>query len=64
MQCAQRLAAIGISLRHSGQGRVVGDSVGPPAARRAASMFSGFTTKKKIAAAMLRNAMTAFRKSP
>ena len=64
MQYAHRLAAIAISLRHSGQARVVGDSVGPPAARRASRTFSGFTTKKKIAAAMLRNVMTAFRKSP
>ena len=53
-----------MSLRHSGQAFVVGDSGGWPTARRASSTFSGFTTKKKIAAAMLTKVMMAFRKSP
>jgi len=37
---------------------------GAPAARRAASAFSGLTTKKKIAAATEMNAISALMKSP
>ena len=35
-----------------------------PALRRAISAFTGLTTKKKIAAATVRNAITALRNAP
>ena len=62
VQYAQRRAASGISLRHSGQSRVVG--AGSSLARRAAIAFTGFTTKKKTAAAMSTNEISAFKKAP
>src|SRR5580704_9213064 len=51
-QYAQRLAALGMSERHSLQARVSVSS-GLPAWRRAARALRGLTTKKKIAAATL-----------
>jgi len=63
VQNAHRRAGAGMSLRHSGHSRV-GMSTGFSGFRRAMSAFSGRTTKKKIAAAIIRNAMTWFRKCP
>jgi hypothetical protein len=63
VQNAQRLAATGISLRHSGHGRTV-SSTGGSVLRRAISVFTGLTTKKNTAAAIDRKAMTALMKSP
>ena len=57
MQNAQRRAALGISLRHSGHGRTV-SSTGGSVFRRAISMFTGFTTKKKTAAAIETNVIS------
>src|SRR5579863_1680992 len=63
-QCAQRLASIGISLRHSGHFFVVG-SAGAGALRiRAIRRFTGVTTKKYTAAATNRKDTPAFTKSP
>ena len=44
-QCEQRLAATGISLRHSGQGRIAGGSA-TGGLNLASSLPSGSTTKK------------------
>src|SRR5439155_16795251 len=62
VQKRHRRAASGISLRHSGQSRVVG--AGSSLARRAATAFTGFTTKKKTAAAMSTNDSSALMKAP
>ena len=51
VQKAQRRAAFGMLLRHSGQSRVVG-STGSSVLRRAISAFTGRTTRKKTAAAI------------
>jgi hypothetical protein len=63
VQNAQRRAARGMSLRHSGHGRTV-SSTGGSVFRRAINPFTGFTTKKNTAAAIERKAMTALMKSP
>ena len=60
MQDEQTLAATGISLRQCGHARVAGSSC----FRRAVSAFTGFTTTKKTAAAMITNEMSALRKAP
>src|SRR5580692_1207945 len=63
-QCAQRLASMGISLRHSGHFLVVG-SAGAGALRiRATRRFTGVTTKKYTAAATSRKDTPALTKSP
>ena len=46
VQNAQRFAAIGTSLRHSGHFFVVGSGGASPRLRRAMSAFTGVTTKK------------------
>lgn len=63
VQNAHRRAARGIELRHSGHSRVVLSTSGS-VLRRAISVFTGRTTKKNTAAAMLRKAMTALKKWP
>src|SRR6266508_4449553 len=62
-QKAQRRAAIGISLRHSGHLRVLGSGDWRRRMREV-STFTGLTTKKNRAKATVRNATRAFRKSP
>src|SRR5580704_5036520 len=63
-QWAQRLASMGISLRHSGHFLVVG-SAGAGALRiRATNRFTGVTTKKYTAAATNTNDTPALTKSP
>jgi len=63
VQNAQRLAASGISLRHCGHSRV-GTSTGVSVRRRDIRAFTGFTTKKKITAARIRNAISALMNDP
>jgi hypothetical protein len=63
VQNAQRRAAAGISDAHSVQVFVVGVS-SAPRCRRSSSAFIGFTTKRKIASAISRKLISAFRKSP
>jgi hypothetical protein len=46
VQCAQRLASIGISLRHSGHFLVVGSAGGGSFFIRAINQLTGTTTKK------------------
>ena len=57
-QCEQRLALIGISLRHSGHFFVVGFA-GGSLRDLEINTFVGFTTKKKIAAATNMNEISA-----
>src|SRR5688500_5135241 len=64
VQKAQRRAAIGTSLRHSGHFFVVGSGGASPRLKRAVSVFTGTITKKYTAAAMRRNATSALMKSP
>src|SRR6202041_1248094 len=61
-QCAQRLAASGISLKHSGQGFVVGATTVSGFLIRASSVFSGSTMKKYTTVATIRNEITSFKK--
>ncbi len=63
VQNAQRVAAIGMSLRQCGQACVVASAAGSTL-RRAMSAFTGLTTKKKTTAAMITNASSALMKSP
>ena len=65
VQNAQRRAAAGMSLRHSGHGRVSGSgsSVGSKFSRRNKAV-SGTTTAKKTTVAMIRNEMSALRNEP
>src|SRR3984893_18755644 len=64
VQWAQRLASMGISLRHSGHFFVVG-SAGASALRiRATKTLTGVTTKKYTAAATSTKEMAALMKSP
>src|ERR1700704_1650025 len=53
-QNAQRRAATGIELRHSGQSRVVA-TTSRSVFRRAMSLFTGLITKKNTATATIRN---------
>ena len=46
VQCAQRRASMGISLKHSGHFLVVGSGGLSPRFMRATSVFTGKTTKK------------------
>ncbi len=54
------MAAVGISLRHSGHARVVASA----GFRRDITALTGLTTKKKIAARIETNVMIALMKSP
>src|SRR6266576_6091352 len=63
-QCAQRLASIGISLRHSGHFLVVTGGVGSSLCMRARRALTGVTTKKYTAAATSRKEMVWLMKSP
>src|SRR3954470_15077860 len=64
VQNAQRRAAIATSLMHSGHFLVVGSGGASPRRIRAVSEFTGSTTKKYTAVPTIRNATTAFTKSP
>jgi hypothetical protein len=64
VQNGQRRAPSGMSLKHSGHVRVVGSASGAGLRVRAVNAFIGFTTTKKIAAATVRNAITALINSP
>src|SRR5690349_2302224 len=65
VQKAQRLAAMGTSLRHSGHFFVVGSGGGPsPRRMRAITAFTGTMTKKYTAAAIITNETNALKKSP
>src|SRR5579863_10315938 len=63
-QCAQRLASMGISLRHSGHFLVVGSAGAGALRMRAIRRFTGVTTKKYTAAATNTNETPALTKSP
>src|SRR5688572_13949255 len=63
VQNAQRLAATGMLLRHSGQSRTVG-STGGSVFRRSIKALIGLTTRKNTAAAMSTKAIRAFRNAP
>src|SRR5213083_2101321 len=63
VQKAQRRAAIGMSLRHSGHVRVV-TSTGGSVLYRRISALTGLTTRKNTAAAMTTNEMRALMNAP
>src|SRR5918999_4897605 len=63
VQNAQRLAAIGISLRHSGHW-CVSSATGGSVRNRDSSVFTGLITKKNSTVATIRNAISALMKSP
>jgi hypothetical protein len=63
-QCAQRRAAMGITLRHFGHSLVVGSGGASPRRMRAMRAFIGRMTKKYTAAAIRRNETIALTKSP
>jgi hypothetical protein len=54
---------MGISLRHSGHGRVA-VSTGSSVFRRSISALTGFTTRKKTTAAMTTNVISALTNDP
>src|ERR1051326_3157870 len=64
VQNAQRRAAIGTSLRHSGHFFVVGSGATSPRRIRARIVFIGSTIKKYTAAAIRMNETSALIKSP
>src|SRR5258705_11572723 len=64
VQKAQRRAAMGTSLRHSGHFLVVGSGAASPRRIRARSRFTGSTTKKYTAAPMRMKETSALIKSP
>src|SRR5665213_2136017 len=64
VQKAQRVAAFGIWLRHSGHFLSVGSSADLLRLDSMTSLFKGCTTKKNITLAISRNEIMAFRKSP
>src|SRR5438874_7739882 len=64
VQKAQRRAAIGTSLRHSGHFLVVGSGATSPRRIRARIVFIGSTMKKYTAAAIKMNETSALIKSP
>src|SRR5579862_7494984 len=64
VQKAQRFAAIGILLRHSGQFFSVGSAGFSPRRNRAMIVFTGNTTNTYTAVAIKRNETSAFKKSP
>src|SRR5690348_18472466 len=64
VQNAQRRAAIGTSLRHSGHFLVVGSGAASPRRIRARIVFIGSTMKKYTAAAIRINETSALIKSP
>src|SRR3989344_5594062 len=63
VQCEQRLAPAGISLKHSGHFLVVG-SAGGPLRDLPTRMFIGFTTKKNMVEATRTNEIMALMKCP
>jgi hypothetical protein len=63
VQNAQRRAATGISLRHSGHG-CVSSATGGSVRSLDSSAFAGLITKKNTTAAMIRNEISALMKSP
>src|SRR4030042_1141442 len=63
VQNAQRLASIGITLKHSEHFLVVG-STGFCLLVKATNLFIGNTTKKYITEALMRNDIKQFKKSP
>jgi hypothetical protein len=63
VQKAQRRADTGMSLRHSGH-LCVASSTSSPVVMRAISALTGFTTKKKTTAAMIRKVISALMKWP
>src|ERR1035438_6333602 len=63
-QCAQRLAASGISLRHSGQVFMEDGASGSGFFSRAISEFNGSTMAKYTTLATMTNEMAALRKLP
>src|SRR3989344_8125433 len=63
VQCEQRFAPIGISLKHSAHFLVVG-SAGGPLRDLPTRMFIGLTTKKNMAEATNANEMMVFMKCP
>ena len=63
MQNAQRLAATGISLMHSGHW-CVSSATGGSVRSLDSSSFAGLITKKNSTVATIRNAISALMKSP
>ena len=63
VQNAHRVAAMGMSLRHSGQARV-STSTAVSGWKRFMSRLTGLMTKKKMTAAMMRNAISALMNAP
>ncbi len=64
MQWGQRVAAAGMSVAQKGQALTVGSSGASGFFSRAVMWFTGFTTKKKMAAAISTKLISEFRKSP
>ena len=64
MQNLQRLAALGITLRHSGHLRVAASSVSLLRLKRSVKWLIGLTTKKKTTAATIKKLIKAFMKLP
>src|ERR1039458_6380059 len=63
VQKAQRVAALGMSLRHSLQGRTSESGSGARRVRSLSALY-GFTMKKNTAAPVETNVTTLFMKSP
>ena len=63
MQARQRVVAMGISVRQAGHASMGGGSAGAMSRRRM-SAWSGLTTKKNTAVAVMRNVSRALMKSP
>src|SRR5690242_13947890 len=64
VQKAQRRAAMGISLRHSGHFFVVGSGGASPLFRRAVQAFIGATINRYTAIAIITKEISALRKAP
>ena len=64
VQKAQRVALIDTLLKQYGQSREVGSVGSSPLLRRAARMFTGFTTRKNITKETIKKLITALRKAP
>jgi hypothetical protein len=64
VQFGQRVAAVGMSVAQNGHCLIGGSPSGSGFLSRAVIAFTGFTTKKKMAAAISTKLMSWFRKTP
>lgn len=64
VQKAQRLAALGTRLKHSGQARSVGSSGVLRRSARACNLLIGWIIRKNITAAIITKVIIALTKSP